>query len=453
MTVLLYIVGVLAIAFGVGISIALHELGHLVPAKAFGVKVTQYMIGFGPTLWSRKVGETEYGVKAIPLGGFCRMIGMFPPRKGEDPATIRVSSTGRFSQLADEARQTSLEEIEPGDEDRVFYKLSTPKKVTVMAGGIFMNLLVGFVLLAAVVTMYGVAVQRPGAEVVAVYECVGAAGQTVTTSCADGAPKTPAYQAGLRPDDVIVSLDGQTVQDSADVGTLVANRAGKPTALVVERDGHDVDLTVTPIRNTLPVYDDKGQPVLDANGKPTYHETGFIGITSGAATTTQTQPLSAVPGYTWQAVAGTAGVVVRIPQKMVGVVQAAFGHGARDPNGPISVVGVGRIAGEASAGQIPGLPQDAAGRIALLVNLVASLNIALFVFNLIPLLPMDGGHVVGALWEGLKRAWARVTHRPDPGYVDVAKALPVAYVVSLGLIAMTVLLAYADIVRPVKLGG
>ena len=114
MSTLAFVLGVLVIAIGVGASIALHEIGHLVPAKRFGVRVTQYMVGFGPTIWSRRRGETEYGVKAIPLGGYIRMIGMFPPRPGDKPGTVRASSTGRFSQLVDEARAASLEEVRPG---------------------------------------------------------------------------------------------------------------------------------------------------------------------------------------------------------------------------------------------------------------------------------------------------------------------------------------------------
>src|SRR3954454_13369255 len=119
MTVLAYVVGVLVLAFGVAASIALHEIGHLVPAKKFGVRVTQYMVGFGPTVWSRKRGETEYGIKAIPLGGYIRMIGMLPPRPGDRPGELRTLSTGRFSQMVDQARQDSMEEVHPGDEDRV----------------------------------------------------------------------------------------------------------------------------------------------------------------------------------------------------------------------------------------------------------------------------------------------------------------------------------------------
>lgn len=117
---MLFVLGVLLAVLGIGLSIALHEIGHLVPAKKFGVRVPQYMVGFGPTIWSKRHGETEYGVKAVPLGGYIRMIGMFPPAEGQAPGTMRTSSTGRVGQLIDEARQQSLEEVRPGDEGRMF---------------------------------------------------------------------------------------------------------------------------------------------------------------------------------------------------------------------------------------------------------------------------------------------------------------------------------------------
>ena len=151
MSILWYVLGVLFVIAGVGFSIGWHELGHLVPAKKFGVRVPQYMVGFGSTIWSRKRGETEYGVKVIPLGGYIRMIGMFPPRKGQDPSTVRVSSTGRMSQLVDEARAASFEELRPGDENRVFYKLSTGKKIVIMMGGPVMNLILAAILLSGLV--------------------------------------------------------------------------------------------------------------------------------------------------------------------------------------------------------------------------------------------------------------------------------------------------------------
>lgn len=141
------LIGVAVIVIGIAMSIALHEAGHLIPAKRFGVKVTQFMIGFGPTVWSRRRGETEYGLKAIPLGGFVRMIGMFPPRPGDDPSTLRVSSTGRFSQLADQARKESAQEVAPEDADRVFYKLSPWRKIVIMLGGPVTNLVIASVLI------------------------------------------------------------------------------------------------------------------------------------------------------------------------------------------------------------------------------------------------------------------------------------------------------------------
>src|SRR3954471_16650753 len=159
MTVLFYVLGVLLFAVGLAASIALHEIGHLVPAKKFGVKVTQYMVGFGPTAWSRRRGETEYGVKWIPLGGYIRMIGMFPPKPGQAPEeALRATSTGRVGMMLDQAvqsrnarrgaqtterrvgmaeaaRQQSMDEIEPGDEGRVFYRLPVTQKIIVMLGG------------------------------------------------------------------------------------------------------------------------------------------------------------------------------------------------------------------------------------------------------------------------------------------------------------------------------
>jgi membrane-associated protease RseP (regulator of RpoE activity) len=451
MTVLLYVLGVLFVALGVGLSIGLHEIGHLVPAKKFGVKVTQYMVGFGPTVWSTRRGETEYGLKAIPLGGYIRMIGMFPPRPGDPEGTIRVSSTGRFSQLADEARQLSLEEIKPGDEDRVFYKLSVPRKVVVMMGGPVMNLVIAVVLLTGLVTLYGQQEVKDGAVVASVSECVVPASQADTkTACAPSDPKTPAFLAGIKPGDKLVSVAGQPIKRTVDVGKLIRPRVGQQVPIVVIRDGAEKTLQVTPIRNTVQQVGPDGTPLVNADGEPVVVDAGFVGVSSAPVTALERQSVTVVPGILGDQVKHIAGVLLHIPQRMTDVAQAAFGSEARDPNGPVSVVGVGRMAGEISSGSIVGL--DTSAKIAILVNLIAGLNIALFVFNLIPLLPLDGGHVAGALWEGLKRGTARLLKRPDPGHVDVAKALPVAYAVSSVLIVMSLLLMYADVVKPVKLG-
>jgi membrane-associated protease RseP (regulator of RpoE activity) len=452
-SVLLYTLGVLAVAIGVGLSIGLHEIGHLVPAKRFGVKVTQYMVGFGPTIWSRRRGETEYGVKWIPLGGYIRMIGMFPPRPGDAPGTLRVSSTGRFSQLADEARQLSLEEVRPGDEDRVFYKLSVPQKVVVMMGGPLMNLLIGVVLFSGLVTLYGVNVEKPGALVASVSECVVPASQAGTkTSCAPGDARTPALAAGIQPGDKLVSVNGVAIGRTTDVGAQIRPRIGQATQVVVERDGERLTLTATPIRNEVQRVGEDGQALVDEDGNPVVIEAGFLGVSSAPVLARERQSVTVVPGIIGEQVGHMAGVLLHIPQRMTDVAQAAFGSEERDPNGPVSVVGVGRMAGEVTSGSIEGLDDSIGGKVAMLVTLLAGLNIALFVFNMIPLLPLDGGHVAGALWEGLKRRGARLLGRPDPGHVDVAKALPVAYAVSSVLIVMSALLIYADFVKPVKLG-
>jgi membrane-associated protease RseP (regulator of RpoE activity) len=446
--VIAYIVGVLVVALGVGLSIALHEIGHLVPAKKFGVKVTQYMVGFGPTIWSRNKGETEYGVKAIPLGGYIRMIGMFPPKPGDPENQLRASSTGRFTQLMDQARQDSMDEVGPGDAHRVFYQLSVPKKVVVMMGGPVMNLLIAFVLLGGILTLYGIPTATPLVSTVAT--CVPSAAPTIDKpqpDCAPGDPASPATLAGLQKGDRIVSVNGTPVTLWDQVTPLIRQSAGQTMTLVVDRNGSEVTLQAPIAALNRAAYVDTDKVKVDANGKVVTEQVGYLGATPSGELLKGT--VLQVPGFVWNAFTQTAGVVVNVPQKMVGVVQAAFGSGERDPNGPISVVGVGRVGGEIASADLG--PDSTTAKLMTLLSLIAALNMALFVFNLIPLLPLDGGHVAGALWEGAKRSWARVRGKPNPGYVDVAKALPVAYTMALVLITMSALLIYADIVKPVKL--
>lgn len=448
---MMFLLGVLFMAVGIAVSIALHEVGHLAPAKAFGVKVTKYMIGFGPTLWSRRKGETEYGVKAIPLGGFVSMVGMYPPKPGE---SISEAPTSRWSALIDDARAQGQAEIEPGDEDRVFYRLAWWKKLIVMAGGPTVNLIIATLLLGGIVTLYG-SPTEVGAKVGSVVECVRPATSTAASTAPCTASDTPAPGAvgGLEPGDVVRSVNGTPIHSARELSSIIRPSAGKALTFVVDRGGRDQTLTITPIASQLPQLDSTGAPVKDAAGKVATVTAGYVGITNVPVTELQRQPVSAVPGIVWQGVSQTAGVVLQLPQKLVGVAQAAFGSGERDVNGPISVIGVGRVAGEISDGQVgAGIGSSPGSTLIVLLSLVASLNLALFVFNLVPLMPLDGGQMVGAVWEGIKKGFARMTGRPDPGYVDVAKALPVAYAVSVALIVMSALLMYADIVRPVKLG-
>ncbi|GAB7190603.1 site-2 protease family protein [Kineococcus sp. NUM-3379] len=442
MNTLLLVVGVLVAAVGIGVSIALHEVGHLLPAKRFGVKVTQYMVGFGPTLWSRRRGETEYGVKAIPLGGYIRMIGMLAPRPGDAPGTLRATSTGRFGLLVEDARRQSAEEIAPGEEHRAFYRLSVPKRLAIMFGGPFVNLVLAVLLIAVALSAIGTPQTTP--LVSSVSQCVLPAGST-RTDCGPGDPAAPGALAGLRPGDRITTFDGRPVDDWLDVSAAIRASGGRPVQIGVERAGGPQTLTATPVLTERPVLDEQGNPTGSTA------RVGFLGVSPSWEIVRR--PLGDVPGLVWQQTASVAGLVLNLPQRLVGVAQAAFGSGERDPNGPMGVVGLGRVAGELN--QLPPLAvQDAlAERASRLLMLLASLNIALFVFNMIPLLPFDGGHIAGALWEAVKRGTARLLRRPDPGPVDVAKALPVAYAVSVLLIGMSLLLLYADIVRPVRLSG
>ncbi|MDQ0895567.1 M50 family metallopeptidase [Agromyces ramosus] len=437
-SVLPFIIGVVVIVIGLALSIGLHEIGHLVPAKLFGVKVTQYMIGFGPTLWSRRKGETEYGVKAIPLGGYISMIGMFPPAKGE---RVRSDSTGFFQGLVQDARDSSTESITPGDEHRAFYRLPVWKRIIIMIGGPLMNLVLAVALLGVLFVGFGV--PQSSTTVGSVNECVLPA-TSERQVCAPGDPAAPGAEAGVRPGDRIVSIDGVAIESWQQSTEIIRAHPNEELAMVVDRDGAEIALTITPALSERYALEN-GEAVTDASGEPLTVEAGFVGI--AAATERVAQPVTAVFPAVGENVAAVAGIILNLPQRMVDVANAAFGPGERDPNGPISVVGVGRVAGEIAAiDEIPVIDK-AAG----LIGILASLNIALFVFNLIPLLPLDGGHIAGALWEAIRRGFARLARRPDPGPVDLAKLMPLTLAVVVVLGGMSLLLIYADIVKPIAL--
>ena len=438
-----YVVGLLVLLVGLLASIGLHELGHMVPAKRFGVRVSKYMVGFGPTLWSRTRGETEYGFKAIPLGGYVRLVGMYPSAEvvGARPGG------GRFAEVVQAAREASAEEILPGEEHRAFYRLSTPKKVVVMLGGPTMNLVIAFVLLGIVLMGFGVP-GGPTTTVSFVGQCVPAADAEPDAPCTEADEPTPAAAAGLQPGDVLLSYGGSPVEEWADFQDAIRATDGTDIPLVVERDGRQVTLAITPVTTQRPVYDEDGEVVLDADGQVRTEPGRYLGV--GPTAAIERQPVSAVVTTTGRAVWETGKIVATLPAQLVDVVQATLGLEDRDETSVVGVVGVGRFAGEIASIEAPGF--GTSERVASMLGLLASLNIALFVFNLIPLLPLDGGHVAGALWEGARRQLARVRGAASPAPADVARMMPLAYGVFIALAVMGLLLIYADIVRPVTIG-
>ncbi|HRW18753.1 MAG TPA: site-2 protease family protein [Dermatophilaceae bacterium] len=445
MDLALTVLGWLLIAAGIGLSIAVHELGHLIPAKRFGVKCTQYMIGFGNTVASWKRGETEYGIKAVPLGGYVRMIGMIPPRPGDTPGMVRDTSTSRIGTLIDQAREEALVEVEPGDEDRVFYKLSVPRKIAVMFGGPFMNLVLATVLL--VIMLCGIGKPAQVATLSAITPCAPTAGPSadrVLAECAPGDPVAPSVAAGLRVGDRIVEVGGTPVQLWSEATPLIRDAAGKPLTLVVERAGQRMTVTAQIATVTRAILTDDGKLKRNPDGSIATEKVGFLG--AAPSLDYLVQPISTVPAELGATLAKTGQVLVQVPQKMVGIVETVTGQRERDQESPISVVGVARAGGEIVSAD--GL--DVKGKILFVLGLLFGINLALFLFNLIPLVPLDGGQIAGAVWEGVKRRGARLLGRPDPGYVDVAKGLPLAYAVSSLFIVMTLLLVFADLVKPIK---
>jgi membrane-associated protease RseP (regulator of RpoE activity) len=394
------------------------------------------MVGFGPTLWSRVKGETEYGLKGIPLGGYIRMIGMFPPNpKGvQDPESL-----GRMGQMIEAAREEVLAEIAPEDEPRTFYRLSVPKKLTVMFGGPFMNLVIATILFTISLSVIGrPVVSTTVSEVVA---CVPTSanpnGIASTNGECEGGVSTPASEIGLTAGDKLLSVNGVEISAWEDLGTALSNEAGNVVDVTyLTSTGETVTKNVEVAALESPVINDSG----DATGEFTIR--GFLGVSPSFEL--EQSPVSEVPGFMATVTASSIAALMEFPARVFGLAGDLFTEAPRDPEGPVSVIGIGRISGQiTSSEEVPTIYK--AGD---LITLLASVNLFLFVFNMVPVLPLDGGHIAGALYEGARRQVARVRRKPLPGPVDTAKMLPVAYAMSLVLLAMSAIVILADIIKP-----
>ena len=377
-------------------SVCIHEAGHFVMAKRFGMKATQFFAGFGPTVWSFQRGETEYGVKAIPAGGFVKIIGM-----------------------------TSLEEIAPEDEPRAFYKQKAWKRTIVLAAGSFMHFVIALVLFWAILLLIGTT--TVGLKLTSV-TCARGSTDTV---CTTNAP-APALAAGLRPGDTLVSYDGKALKDW-DAFTVAVQDAGlAPATVVVKRDGALKTFSVTPVT----VKDSTGKVLLTDKNKPAPK----LGVSS--VKTTSYNALTAVPKAFALFGETTKETVVGLG-KLPSAITHLFDKGRSADNSPASVVGVGQIAGDAIAS---GSFSD---RAAGLLGIVASLNLFVGLFNLLPLLPLDGGHIAILWFEGVRSRLAKLFHKPDPGRVDIAKLTPALYAVLILIVGLSLTLIAADIVNPI----
>jgi membrane-associated protease RseP (regulator of RpoE activity) len=412
--------GVLVFALGILVSVCLHEAGHLVTAKTFGMKVTQYFAGFGPTLWSFRRGETEYGVKAIPAGGFVKIIGMTP--------------------LEDK--------IAPEDEHRVFWRAPVWQRTIVLVAGSATHFLLAGVIFFAMAVTTGLpnpAVlkfdARAASPVVGEISACVIPGYDLAPDgkslrkCTTADPVAPAKAAGLRAGDRIVSVGGTATKTYGDVVDAIRTSPAGPTTVVYERDGQTRTATADLVATQRPpTGQDKG-PLQTVSA---------IGVSVALPSQTlHYGGVAAVPASVWYVgvtVDQTFAAIAKFPSKIPKLFDAIGGQ-QRDAETPISVVGASRIGGEAA--QL-GLP-------IVFLALLGGLNVFIGVFNLFPLLPLDGGHVAIIWFEKARSWWASRRGRPDPGRVDYNKLLPVTYVVLLLFGGLTLLTLTADIVNPIKL--
>jgi membrane-associated protease RseP (regulator of RpoE activity) len=421
------IFGILLFALGIFISVCLHEAGHMGTAKMFGMKVTRFFAGFGPTLWSFRRGETEYGLKAIPAGGFVKIVGMTP----QD------------------------DDVEPEDEKRAMWRFPVWKRTVVMSAGSITHFALGILILWGLFSFVPLndegKLQREPVAISEVAPCVeeqfsvDPATQTQRACEAGVDPASAAAQLGLRSGDVITALNGEQVRGWDALTSRIRAAGGQRVEITRERDGAtETKAVVLPVAERVKqqvIRDDPDRSAADITAAD-LEKVGMLGITPMIPKSTA-GPIGGVGKAADQTVfmfEGTFTALKKFPEKIPALWASLTGE-ERDPETPISVVGASRIGGELfDRGEWPSF-----------ILLLAALNFFVGIFNLLPLLPLDGGHIAIAWFERV-RSWAYTRlGRPDPGRVDYFKLMPVTYVVILIFGGFTLLTVAADIVNPIQL--
>ena len=392
MTLLGWIIFIFALLF----SIMLHEFGHFVTAKKFRMKVTQFFVGFGQTLWSTIRGETEYGVKAIPAGGYVKIVGM-----------------------------TALEDVDPEDEARSFRRKPPWQRMIVLGAGSFMHFALAFVLLFILAAGIGLS-NTNSSTIGAIDPCVPTS--ITATSCAKTNPASPAVKAGLRTGDTIVAIGGTRVHNWTQLGAAIrAQQPGTPVAVIVLRDGHRVIL-----HPSLAVV----------NGR----KGAYLGVSPAVlfATVNPARAVTYAGSEFGQIVVGSVKALGSIPKA---IPELFAKNRSRTAGGNVtSVVGAVEYTGQAFAANVGWQT-----KVSIVLFIVISLNIFVGLFNLLPLLPLDGGHLAVVIYEQIRTWIYRLLRRPNPGLVDMRKLLPVSVGVFALLIGFGLLLIAADLVNPVHI--
>lgn len=401
------LLGIIAFVVALLISVMVHEFGHFVTAKHYGMRVSEFFLGFGTKIWSTVRGETEFGIKAIPAGGYCRIEGMSPS-------------------------ETAI-----GDE-RDFYRASSGRKLIVLSAGSFLHFVLGFVLL--LVLFMGIGTSQVTSTIDSVSKCLPPSKGSQT--CTSTSPKSPALLAGLKAGDRIVSINGKKITNwSKDVETI-RNSPGKALIFGIDQGQRvngagsaaaDFEVTIVPASRVI-----EGRTI------------GQIGVTTTFATV-RADPLVAVThsvSITGYLISRSVQALISLPSKIPSLWSQAFSDKPRDANGMMGVIGVARYSGEVVGnGRL-----SYSDRIATFIGIIVQLNVFVGIFNLLPILPLDGGHMAVAIADEVRGIFARLRKRRRPAPIDVAILTPITMVVFVLLAGLTLLMVVADVVNPVNFG-